>query len=100
LIKEILNNIIKHAKAEKIKVELQYNDSLLSTTISHNGKGISMQNVKEFSESGRGIGLKSILSRAQLTNSVIQYLIIGSHEARITVETPVKEMPVIKPAHE
>lgn len=100
LVKEVLNNVIKHAKASEVHVDMTFNNGLLLTTVSHNGIGITMESVKEFSETGKGIGLKSILSRAQLTDSIVQYIIVGSHEARITIETPVKEVPELTPSYD
>jgi two-component system, NarL family, sensor kinase len=88
LIKEVINNILKHSGAKTIEISMHSNNGTLFTSISHNGEGINMQTVKNLADSGKGIGLKSILSRAQLTGSVIQYIILTPQEAKITIETP------------
>ena len=88
LVKEVVNNIIKHASATKVEINLTVNNKNLNTLITHNGNGITTEMVKELSESAKGLGIKSIMSRAQLTNSIIQYLTLGTNESKITIETP------------
>jgi two-component system NarL family sensor kinase len=88
LTKEVLNNIIKHASASEIEVTISFVNTILETKISHNGKGITNNEVHELIDSGRGIGLQSIFSRGQLTNSKINYLLINDHY-QVKIETPV-----------
>ncbi len=42
IIQESLNNIIKHAKAHSIKLEMDYSETLLSVVISDDGAGFDM----------------------------------------------------------
>jgi signal transduction histidine kinase len=88
LTKEILNNIIKHASASEIEVTISLTKNILHTKISHNGNGITDNEVNELIDSGRGIGLQSIFSRGQLTGSKINYLLINNHY-QVKIETPV-----------
>ena len=88
MIKELINNIIKHAKASAIELKINASIELLTVTISHNGKGISTETMLRLADSSDGLGLKSILSRVQLTNSVIQYIVTGNDRSEIIIETP------------
>lgn len=88
LVKEMINNIIKHASASKVELTINATNEFMTITISHNGKGLSNEMMQQLAESSDGIGLKSILSRAQLTNSVLQYILIGNKESKIIIETP------------
>lgn len=88
LVKEVVNNIIKHAAATKIEITLSVNNFILVTCVAHNGNGITNEMVKQLTESGGGLGLKSILSRAQLTNSTVHYSTQGKTESKIIIETP------------
>lgn len=88
LIKEVITNIIKHATASTIEITLNATAERMTITISHNGKGITTEMVQQLAESTEGIGLKSVLSRAQLTNSVIQYINKGNEGSKIIIETP------------
>lgn len=89
LIKELLNNVIKHSGATSIKLETKVQDNFLITTIFHNGEGITNDVIKELIQAGRGIGLKSIQSRAQLTSSELSYMNGAEHQPKITLKTPI-----------
>jgi signal transduction histidine kinase len=86
--KELLNNIIKHTGAKKIDMEFKEINSSFRLLISHDGRGITSQEAMELSKTQKGLGLKSIQSRAQLINAVVQYKIKADHTAFITVELP------------
>ncbi len=87
LTKEILNNIIKHSSSKQIIVDISLANEILSVLISHDGKGITDNEVKELIDSGRGIGLQSIYSRAQLTGSKIRYE-VNNDKYSIQIKTP------------
>ena len=59
-IKEILNNIIKHAQATAVKVNLKIEGNYLILTIHDNGIGIHPENFRKF-----GNGLKNIKKRME-----------------------------------
>ncbi len=88
MLKEVITNIIKHAKASTTELTINANTELMTITISHNGKGITTEKMLKLAESSEGLGLKSILSRAQLTNSVIQYIADANEDSKIIIETP------------
>jgi signal transduction histidine kinase len=89
LIKELINNILKHAGASQILVTCVLENSYLITSIEHDGVGINDQEVMALINSQRGIGLKSIQSRVQLTNSKLNYLYSSTERAKIIIKTPV-----------
>lgn len=89
LIKELLNNIIKHSNASTISVISEMEGAFLITKISHNGKGITNKMIKDLIDSGKGIGLKSIQSRAQLTNSELLYFDTTDNSPKIILRTPI-----------
>jgi len=61
IIQEILNNIIKHSKAEKISIHIWGNDEEDFLKIEDNGIGFD---TKE--KEGKGLGLNNIIKRASL----------------------------------
>jgi len=73
LTKEILNNVIKHTGASHIKVEFARSGASQALRVSHDGKGISNEAIRELSKEQKGLGLKSIESRAQLINARVNY---------------------------
>jgi len=89
LVKEIINNILKHEdKASTIDILLHQNHSKLIIIISHNGKGIDNKTVEERLKLSEGIGLKSIFSRIHVMNSKIDYM--NDNKAQIIIQTPIK----------
>jgi signal transduction histidine kinase len=61
IIKELLNNTIKHAKAEKVNVSLSYKDEKLTLTYEDDGIGIKKEDFKKLEKNG--IGLFNIINR-------------------------------------
>jgi signal transduction histidine kinase len=61
-----LNNILKHADASEIKIELKKEGFYLTVSIKDDGKGF------DTSIDSKGIGLKNIKHRADLFNGIVQ----------------------------
>lgn len=61
IIQELLNNMVKHAQATEINIQLIDNESELIISLEDNGKGFVYA-----PENTMGLGLKSILTRSQL----------------------------------
>jgi len=64
IFQEIINNIFKHSKATNVEVTLK-SSPVFKMIISDNGTGFDYNAVKD---SDKGIGLKNIVSRAQIIN--------------------------------
>lgn len=88
LIKEVMNNIVKHAKASDVEIDISTSQGSLLVVVMHNGKGITNEAIQRLIRSGKGIGLKSILGRAQLIGASVQYIIVGNEMSKIIIETP------------
>lgn len=58
IVQEQLNNILKHAAATKVEIEIKHHNDDLLLTINDNGKGFNTF------DNSPGIGLKNIKSRA------------------------------------
>ena len=67
IIQEIINNMIKHSKADKINIVLSNSDKTLKLYIKDNGVGY---NTSEISKS-KGIGWQNIYSRVSILNGEI-----------------------------
>jgi len=88
LIKEVLNNTVKHAKPSLIEINIENKENNLIVIILHNGMGITTDMIKKFAETSTGLGLKSILTRAQLINANIDFTIIAPEKAQVIITTP------------
>lgn len=67
IIQEMVNNIIKHAKADQAQINLSRDEKNLTILVSDNGIGISKKEI----EGSAGIGWKNIYSRLNAINAEI-----------------------------
>lgn len=86
MVQEIVNNILKHAQAKNIIIQLNKIEDSISVTIEDNGIGF---NVEEKKKSG-GLGLASIEARAKKLSGIYQ---IDSSEGRGSIS--IIEIPLI-----
>ncbi len=65
VIQESVNNVIKHAGATKLNIQLTKDEEGVAVTIEDNGKGFDMK------QKDKGIGLKNMLTRVQFLKGTI-----------------------------
>ena len=65
IVQEQMNNIIKHAKATQVNIELMRNNHMVYLKIADNGVGF------EVNQQRKGIGIYNIISRANLYNGIV-----------------------------
>lgn len=68
IIQEILNNTIKHAKANTVHISITKKNDLVDIEIKDDGIGFSQEKLKD----GTGIGWKNIYSRVAMVNGGIR----------------------------
>lgn len=88
IMQEVINNIIKHSHASAITIFMRSDAKQLTIAVSHDGTGISTAMLPQLTEADRGVGLKSILSRAQLINATVDYQISGEKKSNVIIEVP------------
>lgn len=67
IVKEVINNIIKHSEAKNVRIEASMNKNLFELTVSDDGKGFSMENIDKFSN-----GIVNMNQRAKSVNGFIK----------------------------
>ena len=82
---EVINNIIKHAGAENIHVLLKAADSKTIIQFTHDGLGISNEDVEELIQQNKGLGLSSIQSRISIIEAKITFLAQIDKVSNITI---------------
>lgn len=70
---ELINNLLKHTKCNTFEVNINKVDGELLIIITHNGKGIDNNDVKNLINADKGLGLKSLKSRALILNAKLDY---------------------------
>jgi two-component system NarL family sensor kinase len=88
ILSESINNIIKHGAPSDIQLTSAVIENKLVLTILHNGKGLTNADVAALTEGSKGLGLKNIAARAQLTGSEINYA-AEPHISKVSIETPI-----------
>jgi two-component system NarL family sensor kinase len=90
IIQEILNNTLKHTGATDISIKLSSSTNNFLILLVHNGIGITNETITVLTEGSKGLGLKSIQSRAQIINATINYSANNSLSS-VTIETLLDE---------
>ncbi len=82
---ELLNNIVKHAEAKTVLVQLMENDGRVSLTVEDDGKGFDPEKLK----TAPGVGWLNIRSRAEYLDGTLDLRSEPGKGASVTVECAV-----------
>ena len=66
IFQEVIHNTVKHARADKLEIEMKKQDNQLLLTMIDDGVGF---NYEERSKNGSGLGLLNLQSRAEVLNA-------------------------------
>jgi two-component system NarL family sensor kinase len=89
MFQEMINNILKHAQASQIKVDVIYSaDNNFVLKVADNGIGFNTQRKQNQTTSSSGIGLRNMVNRAQLIGALISIQSESGNGTTITVELP------------
>ena len=67
VMQEALNNIVKHSKADLVRLSLRKANGTTKLTIEDNGLGFDLEDVLSAESSKRGLGLSSMKERVELS---------------------------------
>jgi two-component system NarL family sensor kinase len=87
IIQELMNNILKHASASEVNIQLLQNDAILNVVIEDNGRGF-----KYDSRNSEGMGLRNIKSRVDKLSGDIYFDSILGNGTTITLNLPLKDI--------
>lgn len=85
---EILNNILKHAKAQYIKVSLQFTPAYFSFTIQDDGKGFDYEAVLGREMSQSGAGLRNIQRRTEMLGGTCTFQTAQNQGTTVEIQLP------------
>jgi PAS domain S-box-containing protein len=80
---EQINNIVKHAEAKNVLIELFVDNKTIELIITDNGKGFDLETVK------KGQGLKNIKSRTELINGTSQIIAAPHKGCKLKIQIPI-----------
>ena len=67
ILQEVLNNVAKYSKADRVRIALRENDDKLELAIEDNGQGFDVEHVRFEKNADRGVGLTSMKERTELS---------------------------------
>ena len=88
IIQEILNNTIKHSRAENIQAEIVYRDNSVFFIFTDDGVGFDVKEAMQRPSSSRGIGLTSMVNRAKLIGGQLNLWSQPGMGTKTTIEIP------------
>ena len=87
---ELINNIVKHAAAQKVTIQLIQYPHYINLMIEDDGKGF---NFNKALEEKKGIGLGNILSRVEYMNGIVEIDSSAGKGTTVTIEIPFTTSP-------
>lgn len=88
VLQEIVSNIIKHAQASEVTIQLIRQDSELTLMVEDNGVGFNVD--ERLKSEGSGIGLKNLQSRIEFLNGQIFFDSYVGKGTTVSIEVPLK----------
>ena len=85
IIQELINNILKYAEAEKVFIQLSKFENEIQIVVEDDGKGFDYAKALE----GEGLGLKSIQSRVDQLNGVLDVDAKADIGSTFTINIPI-----------
>ncbi len=85
VIQELISNIIKHAKATELTMQLIRHEKELSVVIEDNGRGFDVNKINDF----EGIGLKNIISRVEFINGSVHFDSAPGKGTTVLIDVPI-----------
>ncbi|MEP7169244.1 MAG: sensor histidine kinase [Bacteroidota bacterium] len=85
IIQELTNNVIKHAEAKIILIQLSKHERGITLTVEDDGKGF---NVKQI-ENNKGTGLQNVQSRVDYLKGNLEIQSTSGNGTSVTIEIPV-----------
>ncbi len=89
VVQELVNNILKYAKASEFLISSELKNNELNLVIFHNGVGLTQEQFEELRFQKSGLGLKNIQNRIILLKGTIHFT-SGDEGYRINIHFPVK----------
>lgn len=85
IIQEQVNNVLKHAEATKLFIELVMHEKQISLTVEDNGKGFELEKVRF----KKGVGLSNIESRVSLFDGKVTITTAPARGCKLFIQVPI-----------
>lgn len=93
IVQEAMNNIIKHAQANTVTVEVALLESEVKITVNDNGRGFSSRiSAHDDRQQAVGFGLQGMNERVQILGGILTIDSVPGEGTKITALLPVKQL--------
>ena len=86
MVQELINNILKHAKATRARIDLNRSNENIILIVSDNGKGCDITKLKN------GVGIRNVTSRAELFDGSVNIISTPGDGYEMTITLPLELM--------
>jgi len=91
IFQEACNNILKHARATRIQVDMIYEPGWLNMKITDNGKGFNVEETRSKKEIRKMSGLNNFYNRAELIGAQLNITSMKGIGTTIHIKIPIKK---------
>ena len=88
---EALTNVLRHATADRVQVELQRLDGRLALTVRDDGRGFELNEGRDGARGATSLGLLGMRERAEAVGGELQVESIPGEGTRVTLTVPAAE---------
>ncbi len=91
VVQEALNNIVKHASAESVTIDIRFKRKTIVISIHDDGTGFNLNGVMSLYDRPRGLGLLGMKERVSLVNGVFEIRSNPGQGTTINIEIPLNK---------
>jgi two-component system NarL family sensor kinase len=91
IFQEIMNNILKHARATEVVVHLKFLKNKFALEIEDDGLGFNIDEKRQSASSGSGVGLRSLYNRASIIGADLSIKSVPGQGTKVLIEMPMGE---------
>jgi signal transduction histidine kinase len=88
IMQEACNNVIKHARANSIRVELYFETKKVKLKVVDNGIGFDLKKIEQKKEIRKMAGLKNVYSRAEIVSGKVEIFSVPDAGTAILITIP------------
>lgn len=88
---EIINNILKHAKASKVVFEICYSEKKIEVSIEDNGQGFNSNILSDPLNRNKGNGWHNLLKRANIIEASVRIISNIGSGTTVTIVVPIEK---------
>jgi signal transduction histidine kinase len=98
IVQEALTNVVRHAKARWVAVDLRQNGSEFHVTIADNGVGFDLENIQQRAGASACLGLLGMQERAALSGGRVEIKSLPGHGTEVHARFPIG--PPVQQCHD